>query len=177
VSLPSGKITTRSGTLEFLPSAPFAPRIDVLADTRMQGYDIKIHLSGTIEEPIVDLSSVPPLSHEDLLLLVLTGTLPRTDQKSPTGTRAAKTVAVYFANDVVSNWFRGSGSGGGATDSDVLEVETGHDASETTGVESATARLRVWKGVFSKNSSLYVTGERDIYDRYNFGLRILFRFQ
>jgi hypothetical protein len=174
VSLPSGKITTRSGTVEFLPSAPFAPNIDALADTRMQGYDIKIHLSGTIENPVVDLSSVPPLPHEDLLLLVLTGTVPRQDQKSPTGMEAAKTVAVYFANDVVSGWFRGKG--GDATDSDFLEVETGKEASQT-GVESATARLRVWKGIFSQNSSLYVTGERDIYDRYNFGLRVLFRFR
>jgi TamB, inner membrane protein subunit of TAM complex len=175
VSLPSGKITTRSGTVEFLPSAPFAPNIDALADTRMQGYDIKIHLTGTIENPVVDLSSVPPLAHEDLLLLVLTGTLPRTDQKSPTGMQAAKQVAVYFANDVVSSWFRGSG--GDPTDTtELLEVETGQDASQT-GVESATARLRVWNGIFSKNSSLYVTGERDIYDRYNFGLRILFRFR
>jgi len=176
VVLPSGSITTRSGTVEFAPSAPFAPRLDVLADTRLQGYDIKIHLTGTIEDPVVDLSSVPPLAHEDLLLLVLTGTLPSSSLKSPTGVTAAKQVAVYFANDVVSKWFRSSSGTPSPDAGEVLEVETGQDASQT-GVESMTARLRVWKGIFSQNSSLYVTGERDIYDRYNFGLRVVFRFR
>ena len=45
-----------------------------------------------------------------------------------------------------------------------------------TGAETTTARLRVWNGIFSDNSSLYITGERDIYDFYNFGVRLLFRF-
>jgi hypothetical protein len=171
ISLPSGRVTARSGTVEFLPSAPFSPRIDALADARLQGYDIKIHVGGTIAEPVVELSSVPPLPHEDLLLLVLTGTLPRADQKSPTGMQAAQSVAVYLASDVISSWFGESSS----DDADLLEVTTGRDVTET-GAETATARLRVWKGIFSDNSSLYVTGERDIYDRYNFGARILFRF-
>lgn len=174
VSLPSGTITARSGAVEFLPSAPFAPRIDALADARLQGYDIKLHLSGTIQEPVVELSSVPPLPYEDLLLLVLTGTLPRPDQKSPTGVRAAKQVAVYLANDAISSWFSSS-DGDSQIDADLLEVQTGGDVSET-GTETTTARLRVWKGIFSDNSSLYITGERDIYDFYNFGVRLLFRF-
>jgi autotransporter translocation and assembly factor TamB len=180
VSLPSGPIYARSGAVEFTPSAPFAPRLDALADARMQGYDVKIHVTGTIEAPVVDLSSVPPLPHEDLALLVLTGTLPRTDQKSPTSVQAAQQVAVYFANDAISNWFSGSEDKPPDKDDsgDWLEVTTGRDVTQSTQStnESTTARVRVWKGVFSDNSSLYVTGERDIYDRYNYGLRLLFRF-
>lgn len=175
VILPSGTITTRSGHLEFLPASPFEPQIEAIADARMQGYTVSMHISGTIEAPIVDLSSIPPLEHEDLLMLVLTGRVPREDQKSPTGTRAAQQVAAYFANDVVGSWFRGDEVNPDPYDT-AFEVETGKELSQS-GQEATAARVRVWKGVFSRSSSLYLTGERDVYDRYNYGLRVLFRFQ
>jgi hypothetical protein len=175
VILPSGTVTTRSGNLQFLPAAPFEPQIDAIADARMQGYTVSMHITGTLEAPVVDLSSIPPLEHEDLLMLVLTGRVPREDQKTPSGTQAAQQVAAYFANDVIGSWFRSEEVNPDPYDT-AFEVETGRELSQS-GQEATSARVRVWKGVFSKGSSLYLTGERDVYDRYNYGLRVLFRFQ
>ncbi|MFN0242470.1 MAG: translocation/assembly module TamB domain-containing protein [Planctomycetota bacterium] len=174
VSLPSGTIWIRSGRLEFRPGAPFAPHLELAGDTRMLGYDIRIHVHGPYDAPVVELSSIPALAREDLMLLVLTGRPPGQPVSLATGERAATDLAVFFAQDVLRDVFGESGSDGDDV-ADRIEVYTNQDVT-AKGADTWIGRFRLGRGVIADNDTLYLTSERDEYDHYNYGLRVVFRF-
>jgi translocation and assembly module TamB len=176
VSLPTGTAYVRSGRIDYKAADPFVPDIEGLAEMRLQGYDITMRVSGDLEEPVIDVSSLPPLSREDLMLLVLTNRPPGEQLTLKSGQRAAADVAAYIARDVISNWFDHGVTDADESWADSLEVETGQEVSDT-GVDTVRARLRLLKGRLGEGADIYLTGERDVYDHYNFGLRLLFRFQ
>jgi hypothetical protein len=71
--------------------------------------------------------------------------------------------------------------GGGTTESlqTVLErfdVEVGR-AITRAGDETINARFRVADGVLREGDTVYITGEKDAFDQYNAGVRIVFRFR
>ncbi|MEJ2024048.1 MAG: hypothetical protein P8Y00_03360, partial [Deltaproteobacteria bacterium] len=59
---------------------------------------------------------------------------------------------------------------------DRLNVVVGREVTRT-GDETIEADFRLGSGVFRKGDTLYLTGEKDAFDYYNAGLRIVFRFQ
>jgi translocation and assembly module TamB len=63
----------------FPPPGTGEPRIDIAGRTRQLGYDVRVAIGGTLRAPEVTLSSVPPLPDDELLLLVLAGTPPGTE--------------------------------------------------------------------------------------------------
>lgn len=169
--LPAANVRVLSGSLEYLATDPFVARLEARAETRVQGYDVTLRASGTLAEPVVELSSIPPLAQDDLVLLVLTGQAPSTPFQRGGGV-VARNVSVYVARDLLRDWLRGDL---GKLLVDSLEVETAEDVSRT-GVESVRARLLVKRFGSEGRSDLFLTGERDVYEHYNFGVRIVFRF-
>ena len=93
ILVPAGRMIIESGIITFPENDPDHPTFDLKASSRLAGYDISLHLQGSSETPIVTLSSDPPLPHDELLLLVLTGTLPQsdTDRKSAANMKIAPT--------------------------------------------------------------------------------------
>jgi translocation and assembly module TamB len=174
VQLPSATLRVRTGTIDFLASNPYVPELEIVAETRLQGYDITVRVSGPYDQPVVELSSVPPLSHEDLLLLILTGRPPGEDVSLRTGEQAAQDVAVFLAKDVVAGWFAGGPSDDESL-ADRFEIYSGEDITRS-GAQTTLVRYRVADAVITDNDALYITGEEDAYDHYNFGVRVLFRF-
>ncbi|MFH7325919.1 translocation/assembly module TamB domain-containing protein, partial [Desulfurivibrio sp. C05AmB] len=61
ISLPSGRFNIESGLIRFPAHDPDRPEFDLLATARLAGYDISLVLQGTADEPIITLSSTPPL--------------------------------------------------------------------------------------------------------------------
>ena len=61
------------GSLEFKPDARSAPSVDILAETRRSGYDIRLRMTGPLEDVHVVLTSDPPLAQPDLMALITTG--------------------------------------------------------------------------------------------------------
>ena len=114
------------------------------------------------------------LAREDLLLLVLTGRAPGTEGGSIADLDAAGDVVVYLAGDAVGAIF-----GGNTVDdesmADRFELESGQDVTQK-GAATMRASLLVRRGVTRENDELHLVGERDVYDRYNYGLRLVFRF-
>jgi hypothetical protein len=174
VRLPASTILVRSGHIEFLASDPFVPRLEISADARLRGYDVTIGVSGEFDRPVVTLASAPPLAREDLLLLVLTGRAPGLEGTSVTDLDAAGDVIVYLAGDVMDSIF-GSASVDDESMVDRFALESGQDVTQK-GAPTMHASLLVRRDVTRKNDELYLTGERDVYDRYNYGLRLVFRF-
>jgi translocation and assembly module TamB len=55
-------------------------------------------------------------------------------------------------------------------------VQIGRELTRSGSV-TAESRLLVKKNVFKDGSLLYLTGEKDIYDQDNLGVRIVFKFR
>jgi translocation and assembly module TamB len=169
--LPSGVLEVPTGTATFTARDPFVPRLDLAGEARLRGYDVTLRVTGTLEAPEILLSSDPPLPNGDLTLLVLTGQLP-----GGTAQAAGESVAIFLALDFLSRWSAsGWTKGGGDGWLERFRLVTGRDISER-GVETTEATYRLREGLLTGHDTLYLVAERDTYEDYNFGLRLLFRF-
>lgn len=171
VTLPSGRLDLENGLLRFAEDAPDRPQLEFQATGRMMGYDISAQVRGTYDEPEVTLSSSPPLASEDLLMLLLTGRRPVNDRQTSEG---VSTVAVYLGRGLLARLF-----GEKVAQSlllDRLEVDVGRAVTQQ-GEPTVDARVKLADGLGRGNTSLYLTGEKDIWDYYNGGMRVVFHFQ
>jgi len=173
LAVPAGTIRFASGLVSFPPTDPEIPRLDLVGETRLAGYDVTVVVEGEYDRAEVQLSSSPPLPPEDLLLLVLTGQPP----SQGTGLSAAgQSVALYVARDLVTGWF----SSGGFEDDDRrsfldrLEVTTGRDVSRS-GVLTVEATYLVREGLARDKDAIYIVAERDAFEDYGMGLRLVLR--
>jgi translocation and assembly module TamB len=174
--LPAGSLVFPSGVIRFEPNRPDRPVLDLIGESRILGYDVTVVVEGPYDEPIITLSSVPPLSDEELLMLILTGQIPNTRDDRKGAQRQNINVAVYVGRDLISRWF-----GSESTDSldsifERFEVEVGR-AVTRSGDETVDAKFRVTEGLLRDGDTLYLAGEKDVFDFYNAGVRIVFRFK
>jgi translocation and assembly module TamB len=168
VLLPGATVEFRGGTLTFEPSNPFVPRLQLIGQTEKFGHDITVVVTGPYDAPEVDLSASPPLSSEDILLILLAG-------RPPTGfatsaVEATQTLAIYLAQDFASAWL----DEGNAALLERVEVVTGREASRN-GVPTIEIRLRVSDHFPVESGSVYLSGERDVFEDSNMGIRFAFR--
>ncbi len=172
ISLPAGSLVFESGVVRFDPNRPDRPTLDLVGTSKMLGYDITMLVEGPYDEPVVTLSSVPPLSNEELLLLLLTGQQPNADDDQ-NAQRQSMNVAVFLGKDLIARWF---GSDASETIVDRFEIGIGR-AVTRSGEETIDAQFRIADDVLRDGDKLYLTGEKDRFDFYNAGLKIVFRFK
>ncbi|MEL6429784.1 MAG: translocation/assembly module TamB domain-containing protein, partial [Planctomycetota bacterium] len=173
LAVPAGTIDFTAGLVTFRPEDPELPTLDLVGETRLAGYDVTITVSGEYDRAEVELTSSPALSPDDLLLLVLTGQPPA----AGAGLEAAgQSVALYVAKDLVRGWFASGGFEDEDRESflDRLEVTTGRDVSRA-GVLTVEATYRLKEGLARDKDALYVVLERDTYEDYGLGLRLVLR--
>jgi translocation and assembly module TamB len=173
--LPAGRMQFDSGVILFEAVDPGRPRLDMVGTARMIGYDITAVVAGPYDEPSVALSSAPPLPDAELLTLVLTGQPPKIPGSETAEKRQGLNVAVFIGRDVLMRM-----PGGGTNESlqavlERFDVEVGRFVTRA-GDETINARFRVADGVLREKDTLYLTGEKDVFDHYNAGVRIVFRF-
>ncbi|MEW6488298.1 MAG: translocation/assembly module TamB domain-containing protein [Thermodesulfobacteriota bacterium] len=174
VRLPAGRLDVESGVVRFLEEDPDRPLLDASAGTRMMGYDISMQVSGPYDNPVVTLSSVPPLPDEELLLLLLAGRPPASAGGDAAARQSGLAVATYLGRGLLAGLF-GPGDGGDSV-ADRFDLLIGQGVSRT-GQETIEAQFRLADGVVRKDDTLYLRGERDVYDAFNAGVRIVFRFR
>lgn len=171
VTLPSGRLDVERGLIRFSDDAPDRPTLEVQTSGRMMGYDITAQVKGVYDEPEVTLSSSPPLSSEDLLMLLLAGRPPVTGGSGG----GMSSVAVYFGRGLLSRLLSGE-------DDDEfvllerLEVDVGR-AISLQGEPTVDARFKLADMDWKQDATIYLTGEKDVWDYYNAGLRVMFRFR
>lgn len=173
VFLPAGTLTIESGTVQFLADNPFMPQIDLRGSTRLRGYDIITQASGPLEAVEMLVTSTPPLAQTDLIALLLTGQMPKSDGDSQGLRRGGEAVAFYLAKDILSKWFSGTDDGSESF-LDRFTVITGRDATRSGG-ETIEATFRIATDVFGRNDTVFLTTEQDVYDHYGVGVRLVFR--
>jgi len=176
ISVPAGKIVIESGVVSFPDNDPDRPTFDLRAQSRLAGYDITLIFQGTSEEPVITLSSDPPLAEDELLLLVLTGTPPQSAQDRTKRAMANMNMAVYLGRGLLGTWFGGESVESEESVLDRFQLDFGRQLSKN-GEETVEAQFRVIEGLFLPGDRLFLTSEKDIYDNFNVGVKIVFRFK
>jgi outer membrane protein assembly complex protein YaeT len=106
-------------------------------------------------------------------MLVSTGRPPEAVPGEATQ-QTVMTVAQYLGSDLLRQILGGSDLESGESVFDRFDFEAGRNVS-SSGEETWEARFRVAEGIFGTRDSLFLTGDRDQFDHYNGGLRLVFR--
>ncbi|MEJ2688592.1 MAG: translocation/assembly module TamB domain-containing protein, partial [Deltaproteobacteria bacterium] len=175
-SLPAGPLLIDSGLLRFRQSDPDRFYLDLSGSAKMMGYDITAKINGPYDDPTIDLSSYPPLGNEELLLLLLTGQRPTGNSGTigQTGGEVSR-VGVYLGRELLTSLF-GKENIDDQSILERLQIDIGRDITRQ-GDDTIEAKFLLKKGFLKPNDSLYLTAEKDVWDNYNGGLRLIFRFR
>jgi len=177
VLLPSGTLELERGTVLYRESDPDRPALDFGGRMQARGYEITAEVGGTLDSPEVVLASIPPLPREELLLFVLTGAPPGSGSTAGgAATAMASPLAVYLGKNVVGQLLGGRSGDGSTAFQDRIELQIGREMTRS-GSATLDAGLLLKKNLIARGSTLYLTSEKDIYDQYNAGLKILFKFK
>lgn len=176
ISVPAGNLIINGGIIRFSEQQPDLPSFNLTAQSKLAGYDISIQLQGTADEPIITLSSIPPLSEEDLLLLVLTGTPPKNGSSKRQTSTAGMNMAVYLGKGLLARWFSGDSMASDESILDRFELNIGRQITKG-GENTIEAEFRLADGVLYPNDHLVLTSEKDVYGNINAGIKTIFRFK
>ena len=176
ISLPAGSLVFESGVIRFDPNRPDRPTLDLIGTSKMLGYEITMLVEGPYDEPVVTLSSVPPLSNQELLLLLIAGQRPEVTNDAEASQRQSMNVAVFLGRDLIARWFGSASLEAAESIIDRFEIEVGR-AVTRAGEETIDAQFRIADDILRDGDKLYITGEKDIFDFYNAGIKLVFRFK
>ena len=174
VNLPATTMQTTSGTLVFSRQDPLMPRLDVRLETRVRSFEIQAWATGPLADPQLELTSIPPLPSEDLLVLVLTGKPPDQSWDARAGEQAAQTVAFFVGKDLLQEWVSDPGADPSDSWLDRVEYRTGVDVT-ISGKETSEFSLRIVGEPTGTGRTVWLRAESDAYDRINYGVRMLLR--
>jgi len=178
VLLPSGRLQVQSGLVRFLERDPDRPEIDLVATSKVLDYDINVVMQGPLDEPIYTLSSSPALPNDDLLLLLLTGQPPKEEQVAEPGTlgRGTTNVMVYLGRDFLTKWLEQDDMTSEESILDRFELDYGRAVTKS-GEQTIESTFRLSEKEVGEKRVYYLSGEKDRYDAYNYGLKVVFRFE
>jgi len=156
VRFPFASLQVQQGMVNLTSQDPYHPQLSVHAASKQFGYDIRMDVSGSVESPVIQFSSTPPLSSEQILLMVSAGQLPQgTFSLSPQ--QRAQTVALFLGRDLLSKL------GIGDQTEPRLSIRTGEEISEQG---RPTYRVE-----YKLTDRWSVTGEYDRFGDFNAGVK------
>jgi hypothetical protein len=178
VLLPSGRLQVQSGLMRFLEKDPDRPEIDLVASSKVLDYDINVVMQGSLDEPVYTLSSSPALPNDDLLLLLLTGQPPKDEEVAASGTlgRGTTNVMVYLGRDFLTKWLEEDAITSEESILERFELDYGRAVTKS-GEQTIESTFRLSEKEVGEKRVYYLSGEKDRYDAYNYGLKVVFRFE
>ena len=162
LTLPLTVIHMENVVLRFPQDRPFLPDIQIRGIARLRNYQLVIFASGILPEIEIDITSTPPLSQSDALVLLTTGFIPA--DLTGSGDRVALAIGSRLGTQFVRSFLGSSGSAEGAEFADRVDVILGEGVTES-GAETIEIEFRL-----SEGESWYLVFRRDRYDRYNMDL-------
>ncbi len=143
------------GLIELRVDDPYTPMLSLIGETRRFRYDLGIEITGSAFDPNIRFTSSPPLSSEQILLMVMAGDVPDANFNYSASQRASK-IGTYLSQGLLS-----SGSEGGLGSR--FSLVTGENLSEQ-GKETLEMEFKL-------DERFQLLGEYDEYDAWNTGLR------
>lgn len=157
VLFPFAAFDIESGGVELRVDQPYDPVVDLKGSSRRLGYDLSMDVSGYAADPVVRFTSNPPLSSEEILLMVLSGDNPRGGMRSSSASRAGR-LGQYLAQGLFA-----SPDGSEHSLISRFEMQSGAKLSKQ-GKETLEMEFRL-------NDRFQILGEYDEYDFWNTGIR------
>ena len=175
IILPASKIKISSGLINFLKTNPDRPILEFNGEAKLFGYAISIGISGPYDAPSILLSSTPPLSNEELLLLILAGKRPASESNQQNQGKNYSNVMMYFGKNLVKKLWSNGEEDSDDTLLDRLQLAIGRNITQQ-GEETIEAQFTLAENIKNSRNALLLTGERDTWDKYNGGIRLVFKF-
>jgi translocation and assembly module TamB len=156
VRFPFGTLNLNQGQASLTSEHPYEPQLFASASSRLYGYNVKMEMTGTASAPFVSFSSTPPLTSEQVLLMLAAGELPR-DELSISRGKKAGNFALYLGKDIIARVL------GNEDSADRLTIRSGEDVSQEG---KSTYYLE-----YKLTDDLSVVGEYDRFNAMNAGLK------
>jgi translocation and assembly module TamB len=156
VRFPFASLQVQQGLVSLTSQDPYHPQLSVNAASKQFGYDIRMSVTGPVDAPIIQFSSTPPLSSEQILLMVSAGELPQ-GTYNLTPQQRAQTVAMFLGRDLLSK------IGVGDEAQQRLTIRSGEQISEQG---RPTYRVE-----YKLSDRWSLTGEYDRFGDYNAGFK------
>jgi translocation and assembly module TamB len=158
IAFPFGSLAVSQLELSLTEQNPFEPVVLVHAGTRIYGYDVRLEVSGSANDPRLLFSSDPPLSSQAVFLMLSTGEMPDTEHAFTTSERAQR-LALFVGRNLASSLGLGATSDG----EDRLIVRSGEDFSREGG---ETIYVQ-----YNLDGRWSLVAEKDRFDAYNGGIK------
>ncbi|MBA4148025.1 MAG: translocation/assembly module TamB domain-containing protein [Verrucomicrobia bacterium] len=155
ILFPFANFQVEQGFVTLTSENPYQPQLFVTAGSRAFGHDIEMTLTGPADNPVIEFSSTPPLSSEQIILMVTAGEVPRQGFGFTTEQRAQR-LALFVGRSVLSRLTDGAGG-------ERLSITTGAEISEQ-GRETYALEYRI-------NEDWSIVGEYDRFGALNVGMK------
>ncbi|HKS38669.1 MAG TPA: translocation/assembly module TamB domain-containing protein [Verrucomicrobiae bacterium] len=156
VQFPFGTLSVDQGYVTLTSEDPYEPELFAAASARNYGYNIKMEVTGTASVPRVNFSSTPPLTSEQILLMLATGELPR-DELAFSNQKKAGNLALYLGKDLFTRLL------GNEDSNERLTIRSGEHVSE--------AGQSTYYIEYKLTDDWSVVGEYDRFNALNAGLK------
>lgn len=123
VRFPFANLQVQQGLVTLASQDPYHPQLLVRASSKQFGYDIRMEVTGAADAPIIQFTSNPSLSSEQILLMITAGQLPP-GTFTLTPQQRAQTVALFLGRDLLSKLGMGDQS------QERLTISSGQEISE-----------------------------------------------
>lgn len=156
VIFPFGALPIDQGYATLSERDPRGPVVALVASGRNFRYHVRLEVEGPAEEPLIQFSSTPPLTSEEILLMLTAGELPQREIVYSAGARAGR-LATYLGREMVTRFV------GDETAEERLIINTGENIAED-GKTTYSIEYRL-------DSRWSVVGEYDRFNALNAGLK------
>jgi len=156
IRFPFASFRVQQGTALVTSQDPTRPQLNVVANAKQFGYDLKLEVSGPADAPILQFSSTPPLSSDRILLMITAGQLPGAEQ-AVTAQQRAQAFATFLGRDLINKL------GGSEPAEPRLTVQSGQQVTD----EGRPTYLVEYMFV----DDWYLVGEYDRFNEFNVGVK------
>jgi translocation and assembly module TamB len=101
IIFPFATLEVRQLLVSLTSESPYLPHIYLVASGRAYGFEVRMEVEGPADQPVIEFSSVPSLTSEQILLMLTTGQIPREDFGFSQGDRAG-TIAFFLGKSLWS---------------------------------------------------------------------------
>jgi translocation and assembly module TamB len=157
VRMPFVVFDVKQGSVRLTEADPYEPTIYLRGTSRRYDRDLTMEIDGKATAPNVTFTSSPALDSEQLLLMVMTGAAPKTDNVSKSTTDRFAGVGYFLGQSLIGNLF------GTSDQPERLTVQSGERVSE--------GGKETYKIEYKLSDRWSLTGERSVYEEYNAGVK------
>jgi len=156
IIFPFANIHIQQGLVSLSTDNPYVPQLFFSGESRAYGYDVKMLVTGSADQPRIEFTSTPGLSSEQILLMVSAGELPKKELTFSASEKATQ-LGMYLGRDLLNRF---SDDQGGA---ERLTIQSGEYVSQegrpTYGIE------------YRLNDRWSLIGEYDRFNALNAGVK------